>query len=615
MRPVAPASESPQQSKPTAVANPIGLLGRDGNIEGSLASPTKAKGTDGPHRIRRFTPQLEESVYKRHGVLKPIQRPPPDLSPRIIPVPTRNSRFAPQLLETTKRSRKSGDKRPALLPTDKTDRSPGDQDDSSQSPRSLRMNSLLLPHENMVEEISLKPPDALESRFSSSKLTSRAPRRQSFRVPDLAPILSSQTDSEDSNESNCPSLSTSPSTASNEPELHKNASRVRESCDDRFSGYLLALAAQAAENQLRDQAMAAYPNENRHEPVDHFAVDRDSDVSDEESSIDSISRSRKIHIHTLRQPSPTGWTTSDLRRHQEKLDKSVMQLEDAKHAGLNQNQSTGGPLHGYADNKDSAVSKRGIAAGLEHMRNAASPPMLGQDLQFPLCQSPQGTRIEVTQRPTAQKSCGAVTPSNRSGLWTPVGPRSRSGSTEGLWHGVCVAVENTAESNTRLLQTGLMTPRGELDDPFISHVIVQHEGLPSSRTNSSGESRISGLYDVLSMEKTIEEEFHDGFVTQIYNYLSLGYPALARKFDHELSKISRISVEDLRRDDERQDIKGYVGAPEGCGSETDAIKDGQCFRWMALRLYIKEWARQQPRMIEHENNEWGDRARKGSWAI
>ncbi|MCJ1360050.1 MAG: hypothetical protein MMC33_010053 [Icmadophila ericetorum] len=623
-------SGPPQQRMATSLGDSAGLPERrDGITEDNAVSPPKDRGTGSRHRIRRFAPQLEESVHKRHGAQKPIQRAPVAPSPpRIIPVPaliknpvpnSRTGRFTPQLLETTRRSRKSGDQNPALLPTDKTDRSPGDQDDSPQSPRSLRMNSLLLPHENMVAQISLRPPDALDSHFSSSKLSKGAPRRQSsFRVPDLAPILSSQTDSEDSNDSNCPSLSTSPSTASNEPDLHKSTGRARESCDDRFSGYLLALAAQAAEKQLRDQAMAAYPNENWHEPVDHFAVDRESDASDEESGSNSLTPNRRVDIHTLSQPSSTDSNTTDVKKRQERPDKFVKQLEGAKRTDLNRQHSSKNLLYGQAESEDAADTIRGKAAGLEHMRHAASPPMLGQDLRFSLCNSPQNTRLEVTQRPVEHKPHGTATPSKRSGLWTPVGFTSRSGSSEGLWHGVCTATDNTAESNTRLLQTGLMTPRGELDDPLIKQVTILEDGLPSSRTNSSGESKMSGLYDVLSLEKNIEDEFNDGFVTQIYNYLSLGYPSLARKFDHELSKISRIPMEEMRRDDEQQDTKGYVGAPEGCGSDTAAVKDGHCVRWMALRLYIKEWARQQPRMIERDgggNNEWGDRARKGSWAI
>ena len=79
--------------------------------------------------------------------------------------------------------------------------------------------------------------------------------------------------------------------------------------------------------------------------------------------------------------------------------------------------------------------------------------------------------------------------------------------------------------------------------------------------------------------------------------------------------ITRIPVEDLRRDDELADAKGYVGAPEGKGLDEDSVRDGKCIRWTALRLYIHEWARQQPDMADRKPDEWGVRARRGSWAF
>jgi hypothetical protein len=63
--------------------------------------------------------------------------------------------------------------------------------------------------------------------------------------------------------------------------------RTRESCDDRFSGYLLALAAKAAEKQLREQALAAFPNESMHEIVEHF-YDREVEGASDEDSIEGI---------------------------------------------------------------------------------------------------------------------------------------------------------------------------------------------------------------------------------------------------------------------------------------------------------------------------------------
>ena len=136
---------------------------------------------------------------------------------------------------------------------------------------------------------------------------------------------------------------------------------------------------------------------------------------------------------------------------------------------------------------------------------------------------------------------------------------------------------------------------------------------------------LQGLDERLRKEKANAElddrivaEFDDGFVTQVYNYLSLGFPATARPYDDELSKISHISVSDLERDDtEMMDLwepdSDYTGSDEGSpklpirprkapighimsdGEEKPGLcEEDRCPRWKALKLYILEWARQHP---------------------
>ena len=61
--------------------------------------------------------------------------------------------------------------------------------------------------------------------------------------------------------------------------MYKEATRRRESVDDSSAGYLLELAAKAAEKQLREQALAAFPNSDFHEPVAHY-VDHDTEGSE-----------------------------------------------------------------------------------------------------------------------------------------------------------------------------------------------------------------------------------------------------------------------------------------------------------------------------------------------
>jgi hypothetical protein len=135
----------------------------------------------------------------------------------------------------------------------------------------------------------------------------------------------------------------------------------------------------------------------------------------------------------------------------------------------------------------------------------------------------------------------------------------------------------------------------------------------------------------VNMKKQIDQEFPNRVITQIYNYLSLGYPSLARPFDDELSKISGIPVEELRGDDflAENNPKDYVGVPEGDGA---GMEDAQgavpgCRRWEAPKFYVRTWARESPSFADRrprrtgkmglkgkEMEMWGASARKGSWA-
>ena len=589
--------------------------------------------------IRRFVPQVEEFSVKstrKGAVLRSAQSASPAAAQRTISTSSiatasqitreKTTRFVPQLIETTRRSRKSGDTSPALLSTDKTDLSPGD---SVYLPRHLRLAQPSLPQNGSGTIPVLGTLDAplSTSRFSSSNLSRNTPRQPSFRVPHLDPIRS-QPESEESNESTCPSLSTSTSVSPGEKELYKHASRIRESCDDRFSGYLLALAARAAEKQLRDQAMAAYPNENLHEPVDHFAIDRESDTSEDETGLGMLPQDTKKDKNMFRRESAAGWDINEMRRHRELLEQQNQRQEVTEQPRLKRRSKNevsedttviaekdkdtdqvSGPTA-----RDHGITQRGI--GLERMRSAASPPMLGQDLTFPLCRSPQQTRIDATQHPISRVQ-GETRSRQYSGLWTPDEARSRQSSAGGLWHGVCAASDQALLFPAKILPTGLMTPRCEQDDPFFKlDIRANNQSTPFPTQTAEFENM--EIDDVLSAQRSIEEEFHDGFVTQIYNYLSLGYPSLAQKYDNELSKISKVSLEEIRQNDLQANTKGFIGAPEGSGCDEHEVREGQCGRWKALRLYIQEWARQQSGMMapnQGANSGWGVWARKGSWAI
>ncbi len=534
-------------------------------------------------------------------------------------------RFAPQLIESSRRRRRSTDNCPAVLPSDKTEVSPGDQVHVSH-PRLVRVCPDAFPIGSEdppvigAEEVT----GVAESRFSSSRLRKKEPRQHSFRVPDLASI-ESMGDSEGSNESNCPSLSTSPSATSAEMALLQNARRERNCSGETSGDYVLRLAAETAEKQLREQAMAAYPNENIYEHVDHFAVDREErDDNDlEESSIDTPKASWGVS-RTPRNDSNAGWDAAELRRHHETLEQQRNKHKTTLESELDRRRSLKGPFRGpapFAKDSQKPLCAFKKDPEMESMRSAASPPMAGEDLRFALCSSPKETRLDVGHYPYTLKDGAVATPHKHTGLWTPGCGTSEGGSVNGgLWMGTCAKPIQAALEHPTNLQTGLLTPAMENDDPFdLSDPYIQSQ-LPPSPPSSQSDSQTFHLDSVHLRKEQLALEFDDAFVTQVYNYLSLGYPCLAQKFDAEISKISRIPIVELRQDDSNTNAKGYVCAPEGVGRNTQIrdLQEGNCVRWSALRKYVREWARQQSHLTAREdgqNGEWGQRARRGSWAL
>jgi hypothetical protein len=393
--------------------------------------------------------------------------------------------------------------------------------------------------------------------------------------------------------------------------------RTRESCDDRFSGYLLSLAAKAAEKQLREQALAAFPNESMHQIVEHF-YDREIDGGSDEESIEAVGLLvvDDPQLQKLRRKSTeVGWAAKEMQEHQEKLNRLREEETNHKIAAEATKPTFKDPFwtNGMTV-KNAALARRQDPvdkqkeAELERMRCAASPPMLGGDLKFRMCPSPKATKFESDQRIDVQPH--------------------RSDSGGGLWGGYCVA-EEVGEYLSPSLNKGpalIQTPHGERSDPFSSEFASEMPGgTKSPKSNGhhgheSGVRMLAGIDERLKAEvarskaeEALLEEFDDTFVTQVYNYLSLGYPSLARQYDEELAKISRISQEELRVDDKKKIAQGHIGLQD----HSAGTPDQHCARWKALRIYIFEWGRQHPSMSNGAMGPqaWGVRARRGSWAI
>jgi hypothetical protein len=533
--------------------------------------------------------------------------------------PTRQ-KFTPQLIDTAKRTRKAGDIQPAHLLSDRTDAMP-DIDGIGRF-----RQRILHPPPNPSNTI-IDNNNPVMTSAEARRLGIPLPKRQfvdcnirqhSFQVPELDPILSSESD-EDS--SSPPSRSSSTSDFSYQ--MYKHATRMRESIDATSSGYLLELAAKAAEKQLRDQALAAFPNDDHHTPVDHW-IGRDSEEHTAMNSHSELDRQRFGSID---------WDLNDLRKHREEIEAQKEMELQARETRRSRNNKQGDtkpwsnpfsrvPVSPKAWKKD---------AEMERMRRKARPPMLGNDIEFPRCASPTNARFDVTQGSysvrTAMCYLTEQTESDdcKESLWSPkpqkgtaVGslwsqPSSRAPSPGGLWAGCCLGSNLTPPRGP----TGLMTPRVDDEAPNPLEAVdtskMLHHLPPSPPPSNSG---MASLDEKLEIEQRIEQEFDDAFVTQVYNYISLGVSSLAHSFDEELSKISRVPILELRIDDNLASTRGYIRLGEDeCGKE-DGIREEMCARWKALRIYIHEWARQQSRMSSPQPNlgGFGVLARRGSWA-
>jgi hypothetical protein len=443
--------------------------------------------------------------------------------------------------------------------------------------------------------------------------TRRSTRQNSFQ-PELEAIPSEENSNANSEEDDgsqdgdsTPSLSGSFG-SSDDSNMRLQLARTRESCDDRFSGYLLSLAAKAAEKQLREQALAAFPNETFHEIVEHF-YDREIEGGSDEESVKGIGLLHddpKLPHALRRQSTEVGWAAKEMQAHQEKLNRLREDETNKKIAAEATKPTFKDPFwtNGMTAKSPADPQKE---KELDRMRSAASPPMLGADLKFRMCPSPKATKFETDQKHGVQPK--------------------RCDDGGGLWGGYCVA-EEAGEYLTPTTRGPalIQTPHSEREDPFSSAFADEIPGgakSPKTNEDKGGVHMLSGLDERLraevarsKQEDALLKEFDDTFVTQVYNYLSLGYPALARPYDEELARISRIPDDELRFDDKKKNAKGHIGIVDGTSPKGRGKDEPRCARWKALRIYILEWARQNPSMTGAAMpTAWGVRARRGSWAI
>lgn len=493
--------------------------------------------------------------------------------------PDRPRRFTPEVIETGKRSFRRGESELSPQHSNPFEHQPI-------HPKGIASRAVKSP-------LGIPPESVSESRFSYSSLVKRQdqPRRHSFRVPDLPTIPSTLNEASEAAEPSSVITSSSESPPKS-PNIISQDREYRESCNESEAKYLLSLAARSAEEQLKERALEAFPNEQDYQPVDHFAIDRDEDeISGHEQLVEESERikSRRTSSADLM------WALEHMRLHKEEAE-----IRNRAKVGIIGFHSgpTAAMLHD-TPHKDAPVQDHGLLSDARrdaesvHARRTSSPPMLGDDLVFPQSVSPEGTLCSspISPQKRPDEPCKA-----NGGLWRGNSGSENGGGEGGLWMGTCKPPDEDAARFKQASTTeGLAPVNGDLEP---------------------GNERRQRLLAVN------DSEFDDGFVTQIYNYLSLGYPCVARYYDYELSEVSGIPIQQLRQDDLHKDAKGYAGVVGAPANRADRAAR-KCMRWVALRQYIDKFAEnQQRRQPESEMDEsspwiptWGVLERKGSWGF
>ncbi|KAF4473260.1 hypothetical protein FAGAP_13310 [Fusarium agapanthi] len=665
--------------------------------------------TDKPRR--RFVPEPIETTFstsrssnrsdekKTPRTMRPNPEPTPEPSPR-SPSPGLNElqkkhqqqpkrRFAPQLIESSRRSRRVGDAGPATKPSDKTDITPYTKniytatkhrgrrrDDAHESPsngprrrESEDENVVQFLLEIAAKEAERQMQEAALAAFPNSHV--REGNVDHFYFPESS-------GSDQSPESTSPMHD-------HHGQPVKHHQNVRRQSSDSNLGWW--------HKHMQEHVEAKQEQEQQQKDEDAMVIDEkpgEMDTLVEEPAVEApaVRKDEDVMMRTdtadldamdLEPPPDPMWTTSNTPRdssskrssigvggpigetHMPLLDtESYLTAEQrskasspAPAASRHIGESTmpfipPAPAVGSADVPYAKASQippdtggfaatrnlarpfgyrpfgRGSPApSFQKKRLGVTPPMLGKDLVFRRCPSPKQTKLEP-DHPFAERHAEEKF-------------RDLSGQ-NGLWRGYCFR----SDSNDNYLVPAdlhappmLATPRpaatpGDAskissppytDEPvMIGAANGQANGIAQNRARAGppkGLHMLHGINERLQKEKAhaeledkIDQEFDDSFVTQVYNYLSLGYPAMARAFDGELSRISLMSIEDLERDDEKQLAQGHL-----VESEADKPRDQRCPRWHALQSYIKEWARQHPNLDSMDPVGWGVRERRGSWAV
>ncbi|KAH6603887.1 hypothetical protein Trco_007333 [Trichoderma cornu-damae] len=624
-------------------------------------------------------------------------------------------RFAPQLIETSRRSRRVGDPGPATRPADKTDITPytnhiysaksklnrrqhghaGGEDELQRPfPPTRRETEEEGVQEYLLElaakEVARQIEEAALAAFPNSRPREGGVAHFYFR--------DSSSDSENSPEASPPDEEAGQHRlrrkSSNlglnwwHKHMQEHASRLEQErgddemdVDDEEAAATAAVEDDEAEEQVVEEMEEVEADAGPGPAAAAAAAAADSPIIRSDSDLDKME---------LPSPPDLMWTTTKPLSPTDDRRESVAELQMAlaeanRHAAQAQANLVGSPAQaappaqaqGAPGEPHTPVSHHlpgrqepgpfgrpfaGFRLPPDHdpkllkLRQGPSPPMLGKDLVFRRCPSPKFTTLEPEDPLEAHmiEDQGRDLP-GQAGLWR--GYCCRSESTGGCAAApdlhiprmietpsapsspdkccTCDVVDagvlseepvsifsssGTASSGLTSSTSGLWGSSPQQQQQQHQHQHQQHQnGAGEPEGGPHGANGLVGLNERLQREKVqaerdekILQEFGEDFVTQVYNYLSLGYPAMARGFDEELSRISHIGLDELRRDDEKQMAKGHMVEMK---LDASAPEEERCPRWVALRVYITEWARQHPDLDNLDPLAWGVRERRGSWAI
>jgi len=540
-------------------------------------------------------------------------------------------RFAPQLIETSRRARRANDPGPATRPTDKTDITPYTKNiyTSSSRPRGRQRND-----DGSPQHV---PPTRRESEEEGVKqylldLAAKEAERQ-LQEAALAAFPNSR-----AREGGVAHFYFAESSGSEEtPEgvtPADDGAAVRDKTRRKSSDEALTWWHKHMQNHAQQLARERGVDDEAMVDVTEAETLKEKEMPKGGNDVKMVSDEELDKMDFGLPPDPL-WTTTGKRKSETKSESVAQKREKQEDEIMEeapvvsdvpslpfptstfkppQPEGLGRPFGAFGMKPDSPQ--------LAQMRKHATPPMLGKDLTFRTCPSPKWTKLEPNH-PFMQHQ-------------DDLRNRDTSGN-GGLWQGYCF---NSNQDGTapaprltgpRMLATPAVpgTPaepgEGVVEEPLSLFSTSTGDISTTSRdgTSKSMLNPLHGLNERLAAEKAaadraakrenkIASEFTDAFVTQVFNYLSLGYPATACIFDEELSKISKVDVSELQKNDAQQMARGHM-------LEMDLNKqpkeEERCPRWKALKIYVTEWARQHPNLDNLDPLAWGVRERKGSWAF